>query len=180
MPVSDSARTCWIAAAVMGLLVWIFTAGFGELRWFEGLFLALMAGWLLGSALVWISCRGQQVMDGDAWQPDLPRDLPQPGREPAPVAEEPVTRAAAPVETPEVAAPQAQVDDLKQIKGIGPKLEEVLRAEGVTGFAQIAAWDEAEIDRFAERLGRLGRRIRSDDWVGQARALVAAQKGGAA
>lgn len=49
----------------------------------------------------------------------------------------------------------------------------------MTRFAQIAAWDDAEIDRFAELIGRMGSRIRSDDWVGQARDL-AAKKGGAA
>lgn len=63
-------------------------------------------------------------------------------------------------------------DDLKQIKGIGPALEATLREAGVTRFAQVAAWDEAEIDAMAARLGRLGGHIRADDWVGQARALA--------
>ena len=72
----------------------------------------------------------------------------------------------------ELADTAAAPDDLKQIKGIGPALEVTLHEAGVTRFTQIAAWDEAEIDAMAARLGRLGGRIRADDWVGQARALI--------
>ena len=64
-------------------------------------------------------------------------------------------------------------DDLKEIKGVGPKLEEMLHEHGVTRFDQIAAWNDAEIDHYAELIGRMGGRIRSDDWVGQARTLAA-------
>ncbi|MDO5632854.1 MAG: hypothetical protein Q4G22_13605 [Paracoccus sp. (in: a-proteobacteria)] len=63
-------------------------------------------------------------------------------------------------------------DDLKQIKGVGPKLENLLNDHGVTRFEQIAGWDAAEIDRFAALIGRMGARIRADDWVGQARVLA--------
>ena len=40
-------------------------------------------------------------------------------------------------------------------------------------FDQIAAWDDGDIDHYAELIGRMGGRIRSDDWVGQARTLAA-------
>ena len=63
-------------------------------------------------------------------------------------------------------------DDLSRIKGLGPKLVEQLAALGVTRFAQIAAWDEAEIDRIDAQLGRFQGRIRRDDWPGQARLLA--------
>lgn len=69
-------------------------------------------------------------------------------------------------------------DDLKRIKGIGPALEKTLNAAGVTRLAQIAAWDEAAIDAMAARLGRMGGRIRHDDWTGQARALLAGAPAG--
>lgn len=69
-------------------------------------------------------------------------------------------------------------DDLSQIKGLGPKLVEQLRGLGVTSFAQIAAWDDAEIDRIDARLGRFQGRIRRDDWPGQARLLAAADRSG--
>jgi predicted flap endonuclease-1-like 5' DNA nuclease len=64
-------------------------------------------------------------------------------------------------------------DDLTRIKGLGPKLVDQLRALGVTSFAQIAAWDEAEIDRVDAQLGRFQGRIRRDDWPAQARLLAA-------
>jgi predicted flap endonuclease-1-like 5' DNA nuclease len=57
-----------------------------------------------------------------------------------------------------------EADDLSLIKGLGPKLVEQLRALGVTRFAQIAAWDDAEIDRIDAQLGRFQGRIRRDDW----------------
>lgn len=68
--------------------------------------------------------------------------------------------------------PSVGADDLKQIKGVGPKLEELLNENGVSRFAQIAGWSDADIDRFAELIGRMGGRIRSDDWKEQARILA--------
>ncbi|NNC53729.1 MAG: hypothetical protein HKO08_11885 [Erythrobacter sp.] len=63
-------------------------------------------------------------------------------------------------------------DDLTRIKGVGPKLAATLESLGVTSFAQIAAWDDAEIDRIDGQLGRFEGRIRRDDWTGQARLLA--------
>lgn len=63
-------------------------------------------------------------------------------------------------------------DDLTRIKGVGPKLATRLGELGITGFVQIAGWDEAEIDRIDAELGRFQGRIRRDDWVEQARFLV--------
>jgi predicted flap endonuclease-1-like 5' DNA nuclease len=69
-------------------------------------------------------------------------------------------------------------DDLTRIKGLGPKLAEQLHDLGVTAFAQIAAWDDAEIDRIDARLGRFQGRIRRDDWPAQARYLAAGDTAG--
>lgn len=63
-------------------------------------------------------------------------------------------------------------DELTRIKGVGPKLAATLESLGVTSFAQIAEWDDAEIDRIDAQLGRFEGRIRRDDWVGQARLLA--------
>jgi predicted flap endonuclease-1-like 5' DNA nuclease len=62
-------------------------------------------------------------------------------------------------------------EDLKVIKGIGPKFEKLLRSVGVTALAQIAAWSEADIDSIAAKLGVKAERIRKDDWVGNAKRL---------
>jgi len=68
-------------------------------------------------------------------------------------------------------AEPAKADDLKRISGIGPKLEKVLRDMGVTSFADIARWDDAEALRIDEKLG-LDSRIIRDGWVRQAKALL--------
>lgn len=72
----------------------------------------------------------------------------------------------------------AEADDLARLKGVGPKLVATLNQHGVTRFAQIAAWDDAEIDRIDAQLGRFQGRIRRDDWVGQARLLAAGDETG--
>lgn len=72
----------------------------------------------------------------------------------------------------------AASDDLTRIKGLGPKLAETLHALGVTSFAQIGAWTEADIDRIDAQLGRFQGRIRRDDWSAQARLLAAGDTAG--
>ena len=74
-------------------------------------------------------------------------------------------------EKPAPKASSDKGDDLGRIKGVGPKLQTILRAEGVTSFAQIAAWSDEDIDRIDEKLGRFAGRIRRDDWVTQAALL---------
>lgn len=85
---------------------------------------------------------------------------------------------AAPAEAPPAAANDDGADDLERIRGIGPMLRNWLAENGVTRLEQIAAWDDADITRFSVMMGRLGHRIRSEDWVGQARALMAADREG--
>ncbi|WP_228849653.1 NADH:ubiquinone oxidoreductase [Halocynthiibacter styelae] len=62
-------------------------------------------------------------------------------------------------------------DDLKQLKGVGPKLEETLNELGFWHFDQIAAWGTAEIEWVDARLKFKGR-ITRDNWVDQAKALA--------
>jgi len=69
-------------------------------------------------------------------------------------------------------------DDLTRLKGVGPKLAAQLGELGVTSFAHIAAWSEADIDRVDARLGRFQGRIRRDSWVEQARLLAAGDEAG--
>lgn len=86
-------------------------------------------------------------------------------------AGEAVAAAAEPVAAaPAAASPSG--DDLKKIKGIGPKLEKLLNSLGVTSYAQIGAWDDADIDRVDAQLGTFQGRIRRDDWPAQARLLA--------
>ena len=67
---------------------------------------------------------------------------------------------------------EAGADDLKKLSGVGPALEKKLLAAGITTFAQIAAWTEADIADFDEKLSFKGR-IEREGWVEQAKAFAA-------
>lgn len=69
-------------------------------------------------------------------------------------------------------------DDLKKIKGIGPKFEGDLNEKGIYYFAQIGAWKAADIKMIeADALSRYPGRIKRDEWVKQGKALAkSAQK----
>ncbi len=69
-------------------------------------------------------------------------------------------------------APAQTSDDLKAIRGIGPKYEKALKALGVTTLRQIAEWSDADVASFAEKLKLKPERIERDDWVGRAKKLV--------
>jgi large subunit ribosomal protein L21 len=72
-------------------------------------------------------------------------------------------------------AREGPADDLKQISGVGPALEEKLHALGVTRFEQIAGFTPEDIQRVDDALSFKGR-IERDDWVGQAKTLADAAK----
>ncbi len=90
-----------------------------------------------------------------------------------------VAMAASPDPIP-AASPAADdgADDLRRIKGIGPKLVSLLATLGVTRFDQIAAWTGADIDRIDGQLGTFAGRIRRDSWVEQAKFLSAGDVAG--
>jgi NADH-quinone oxidoreductase subunit E len=64
-------------------------------------------------------------------------------------------------------------DDLKKIKGVGPKLEEMLHGLGFYHFDQIAAWTAAEVAWVDSHLEGFNGRATRDDGVGQATILAA-------
>ncbi|MDW3116467.1 MAG: 50S ribosomal protein L21 [Roseovarius pacificus] len=82
-------------------------------------------------------------------------------------------KAEAKKDAPKKAAKKADAagDDLKQLSGVGPALEKKLHEAGVTTFAQIAAWTEADIADMDEKLSFKGR-IEREGWVDQAKELV--------
>ena len=62
-------------------------------------------------------------------------------------------------------------DDLKKIKGVGPKLESTLNGLGIFHFDQIAAWTPAEVAWIDKHLNFKGR-VERDDWIAQAKKLA--------
>lgn len=68
------------------------------------------------------------------------------------------------------ALPEAEPDNLQEIKGIGPKIHRTLNQNGVTTFREISHWGRADVKRLAELL-HFPRRISKERWVQQARTL---------
>ena len=62
-------------------------------------------------------------------------------------------------------------DDLKELSGVGPALEKKLNEAGVTTFAQIAAWTDADVADMDEKLSFKGR-IEREGWIEQAKELT--------
>ncbi len=71
------------------------------------------------------------------------------------------------------AAREGKADDLKLVKGIGPKLEILCNKLGFYHFDQIANWTASEIAWVDENLEGFKGRVTRDEWVVQARDLAA-------
>ena len=70
------------------------------------------------------------------------------------------------------AARKGQADDLKQISGVGPKIEGILNELGIFHFDQIAKWTGAQVewvDGYLKFKGRIAR----ENWIEQATTLAA-------
>ncbi|PZU14465.1 MAG: hypothetical protein DI606_02155 [Sphingobium sp.] len=111
----------------------------------------------------------------------IPPAAPQPASPPSvspsapPVEPDPAPLAAAPEPAlqPVAAASDGQADDLLKLKGVGPKLHNLLIELGVTRFSQIADWSDADIAAIDARLGNFKGRPVRDQWVDQAKYLAA-------
>ncbi|MBJ3763525.1 hypothetical protein ILP92_12285 [Maribius pontilimi] len=63
-------------------------------------------------------------------------------------------------------------DDLKKIKGVGPKMEEMLHGMGFYHYNQIASWNDQEVAWVDANLEGFKGRVTRDDWVPQAKVLA--------
>ncbi|WP_269581748.1 NADH-quinone oxidoreductase subunit E [Roseibium sp. Sym1] len=66
-------------------------------------------------------------------------------------------------------------DDLKKLKGVGPKLEATLNELGFFHFDQVASWGPEEIAWVDSRLKFKGR-IERDGWIDQAKLLASGEE----
>lgn len=140
----------------------------------------LLVGWVLRKLL----CRAKAAPVAAAAPAKKPAAKKAPAKKPAakkpaakkaPAKKAPAKKAAA--EKPPVLFTKrpAQVDDLKKISGVGPKLEKTCNEIGVYQYAQIANWKKADIAVVDDKLSFKGR-IERDEWVKQAKALAKAAK----
>ncbi len=101
----------------------------------------------------------------------------------APVAKAPLAPATVAEDAPAESAgtrPEAltearggKADDLKQIKGVGPKMEKMCNALGFYHFDQIANWTADEVAWVDQNLEGFKGRVTRDNWVAQAKTLAA-------
>lgn len=138
----------------------------------------------------WVGKDGVVAGRAAADQPPKAPEAPKPvakqveeTKKPAPAAKS--APAKAPAAKPTAAAEVAEVepetlkeargglpDDLKLLKGVGPKLEQTLNDLGFFHFDQIAGWGAAEVAWVDSRLKFKGR-IERDGWIAQAALLAA-------
>lgn len=98
------------------------------------------------------------------------KTAPKAAAKPKPTAKAPIKAAAKPAAAakPKLVIP----DNLELLKGVGPKLNGLLKSAGVTSFAQVAAWKAADIREIDTKLGSFAGRIDRDNWVDQAKLLL--------
>ncbi|MEM1105818.1 MAG: hypothetical protein AAGH87_05460 [Pseudomonadota bacterium] len=102
-----------------------------------------------------------------------PEPAPEPGAETPPAAngKDAPSAALTPAPPPAQDTPPSDKDDLTQIRGIGPRIQNELHSIGVYSFSQIAAWtpaNQAWVDEYLSFSGRVAR----EEWVSQASALA--------
>ncbi|HHB83764.1 MAG TPA: NADH:ubiquinone oxidoreductase [Devosia sp.] len=121
--------------------------------------------------------------------PATPKPASKP--EPAPQAQKPAAEKPAPKPAPaKKATPNADADgkpiplsgprdgkkdDLKRIKGIGPKIETTLNELGIYHFDQIAGWSSKTVSWINSFLSFKGR-IQREKWISQAKALASGKE----
>ncbi|MBE1290968.1 MAG: NADH-quinone oxidoreductase subunit NuoE [Rhodobacteraceae bacterium] len=126
----------------------------------------------------WVGKDGVVAGRAAEGQPPKPAPTPKPAVKQAEEAKKAETK----TEKPKAKKPAAKkapvesgADDLKKLKGVGPALEKKLHDNGVTSFAQIAAWNAEDIADMDDKLSFKGR-IERDGWVDQAKLLAAGEE----
>lgn len=93
----------------------------------------------------------------------------------------PKTAAASKTEAPKKAAPKAAAkagnDDLTKLDGVGPAFAKKLNEAGVTSFAQVAAWTEADLDSLNETVSGVKAKAEANNWIEAAKALASGTEG---
>ena len=191
---------CWAISGAAAVLTFIMCFGLGKIVFMGAVFFAASVFVALGLLLGWVFCTplaplgGARVgalveagaeetsIDGVGAEQSaaasgpaftqLPGEVELAGRKPewtyAPTAASADGAAPGALTQPR----NGRADDLKKIKGVGPKLETLLHALGVFHFDQITAWGPEDVVWMDENLNGFKGRVSRDDWVAQAKALT--------
>lgn len=191
---SNCKLICWIIGAIVGLLAYLtMRPGVAMLL---ALILALLVVFIVGYVLSTLVCKGDTAAtDAAATDAATPTPAPvadiqsagrgnpaAPADEPAAVPEVADATVPAPVAGPGTrpagldGARGGQADDLRRIKGVGPKLAETLHEMGFYHFDQIAAWTAEEVAWVDQNLKGFKGRVSRDNWVEQARQLATGEE----
>ena len=160
----------WLLGAMAGVVALIIFLLFAGYSFGPGLILATLIG-VLSGLLAWVGYFRDIADDTDDGFGADDIGTIAPVSAPEHASETRATEPGAPagLDRPRRGRP----DDLKKIKGIGPKLEKSLNEMGYFHFAQIAGWSEAEVAWMDQNLKGFTGRVSRDDWVRQAGELAA-------
>jgi predicted flap endonuclease-1-like 5' DNA nuclease len=195
---SESGNTCrvvcWAIAGLFGLLLlWKLSE---SLAFLLALLISIVLVVILGIVLTRLFCVAEESASYSASAPTptptpAPSPAPKPAEKPAPAAKSASPAASKQPSTAKKSAPPAakteggarpaaldaprggKADDLKQIKGVGPKLEAQCNALGIYHFDQIAAWGPDEVAWMDDNLKGFKGRVSRDNWIEQAKILAA-------
>ncbi|HEU0223130.1 MAG TPA: hypothetical protein VFR34_13085, partial [Paracoccaceae bacterium] len=123
-------------------------------------------------AMVGTATRKVETVTASAEAQAEPAPAPAPEAEPVAEVVEPALESLAKPDNL-LAAPPAVIDDLKRIRGVGPKLEKELNALGIYTFEQISQFSEPNLAWLSANLTSFRDRPLRDNWVEQAANLMA-------
>ena len=172
---------CWAIAGLVGLiLLWKLSV---TLVFILALLIGVILTVILGVVLTRLFCTVEVAYTAPAAAP-APAPEPVVAKPPAEVKkEEPIpdydgdgkVEGLGEGTRPEkLAGPHGgKADDLKQIKGVGPKLEQQCNEMGFYHFDQIAGWSADEVAWVDTNLKGFKGRVSRDNWIEQAKTLAA-------
>jgi len=129
----------------------------------DGTEVPLVTPWLDSAANSGVRPKTKTAMAGKSAGAEPARKPAEPKAETAPQGSQPKGLAA---------ARESGTDDLKLIKGVGPKLEKLLNSMGYFHFDQIGGWGAADVAWVDENLKGFKGRVSRDNWVDQAASLA--------
>lgn len=117
---------------------------------------------------------GVTEQEAEATSKSKPRSKRDPKGESADAAKAETSAPATPGQKPaQLDGPrEGGADDLKKIKGVGPKLEQMLNGMGFYHFDQVAQWGPEEVAWVDQNLEGFKGRVSRDNWVEQAARLA--------